>query len=114
MKSCGKEEYKCKRNGNGDRNCDGPAEFEKEHDKANKKEGEAEDENNRKRSKYKRDFWRPRECMWLRPRDSDPSLRVHVSSYPLEGDQRSRETEHAGEPEDIRADTDDCRFTPCD
>jgi hypothetical protein len=56
MKSCGNEEHKCKPNGDGSRDCDRPAEFKKEHDKANKKEGEAENENNWKRSKYERDI----------------------------------------------------------
>ena len=126
MKSCSKEEHKCKPNGNGDRNCDGPAEFEEEHDKANKKEGEAENENNRKRSKYERDI-RFLEAERVHVGEAKGfafgsiAQRVHVSSDPLEGDdpyERSRETEHqAEEPEDIHADTDgvvDSRFTPCD
>ena len=56
MKGCGDEERISKHNGNGGRNCDGPAEIEEEHDKANKKESEAENQNNRKRSKYERDI----------------------------------------------------------
>jgi hypothetical protein len=78
MKSCGKEEHKCEANGSGGGNCDRPAEFEKEHGKANKNEGEAENENNWKRRNMRGiyDFWRPRECMWLKPRDSDPPPRV--------------------------------------
>ena len=123
MKSCGKEEHKCKRNGNGGRNCDRPAEFEKEHGKANKKEGEAENENNRKRSKYARDIrFLEAERVHVAEAERFGSIAqsAHVSSYPLEGDdpyERSRETEHqAEEPEDIYTDIDGVsrRFTPCD
>jgi len=126
MKSCGKEEHKCEPNGNGGRNCNGPAEFEKEHDKANKKEGEAENENNRKGSKYERDI-RFLEAERVHVAEAkgfgSTAQSVHVSSYPLERNdpyECSRETEHqAEEPEDIHADTDgvvDSRFTgtPCD
>jgi len=123
MESCGNEEHKCKPNDNGNRNCDGPAEFEKEHDKANKKEGEAENENNRKRSKYERDI-RSLEAERVHVAEAEGfgsiAQSAHVSLYPLEGDhpyERSGETEHqAEEPEDIHADTDgvvDSRFTPC-
>ena len=122
MKSCGKEEQKCAPNRNGDRNCDGPTEFEEEHDKANKKEGEAEDENNRKRSKYERDIgFLEAKRVHVAEAEGFGSIAqsAHVSSYPLEGDdpyEGSGETEHqAEEPEDIHADTDgvvDSRFTP--
>jgi hypothetical protein len=37
---------------NGGRNYNWPIEFEERHDKTNKKEGEAENENDRKRGKY--------------------------------------------------------------
>ena len=125
MKSCGKKERECKANDNRDRNCDGPAEFEKEHDKANKKGCEAENKNNRKRSKYERDIrFLEAERMHAAEAEGFGSITqtVHVSSYPLEGDdphERSRETEHqAEEPEDIYADIDgvvDSRFNgPCD
>jgi hypothetical protein len=124
MKSCGKEEHKCKANGNGGRNCDRPAEFEKEHGKTNKKESEAENENNRKRSKYARDIrFLEAERVHVAEAEGFRSIAqtAHVSSYPLEGDdpyERSRETEHqAEEPENIHADTDgavDSRLIPCD
>ena len=84
MKSCGKEEHKCKPNRNGDRYCDGPAEFEKEHDKANKKGGEAENENNRKRSKYERDIrFLEAERVHVAEAEGFVSIAqsVHVSSY---------------------------------
>jgi len=56
MKSGDKEKPKCQPNGDGRRNCDRPAELEKERDETNKKEGEADNENNRKGSKYARDI----------------------------------------------------------
>jgi hypothetical protein len=124
MKSCGKEERECKPNGNGRRNCNWPTEFAKEHDKANKKEGKAENENDRKQSKYKRDIrFLEAERVHVAEAEGFGSIAhgAHVSSYPLEGDdpdERSLETEHqAKEPEDIHADIDpviDSRFTTCD
>jgi len=121
MKSGGKEEHKCTPNGNGDRNYDGPAEFEKEHSKTNKKEGKAENENNRKRCKNERDI-RLLEAERVHVAETEGFRSItqsaHVSSYPLEGDdsyERSCETEYkAEEPEDIHADTDgvvDARFS---
>jgi hypothetical protein len=124
MNGCGKEEHKCNPNGNGDRNCDRQAEFEKEHDKANKKECEAENENNWERSKYERDIrFLEAERVHVAEAEGFGSITqtAYVSSYPLEGDdpyERSREAEHqAEEPEDIHADIEsvvNSRFNRCD
>ena len=54
--SCKNEECECACYGAGNGNCDAPTDFEKKHNEANKKEGEAENKNNRKGTKYDRDI----------------------------------------------------------
>ena len=109
----GRDSEECERacNGEGNGNCDGPTDLEKEYNEANEKEGKAENENYRKGSKYKRDI-RLVDAEGVHVTEAEGigsvAQTVQVRSYPLEGDDAdecSRETEHqAEEPEDIHTD----------
>jgi len=53
---CDNEECKRACNGEGNGNCNGPTKLKKEHNEANKKKGEAENEKNWKVGKHVRDI----------------------------------------------------------